>query len=400
MGIFSRRQGKKSHDITTFDPLFIPVSLTKFISSLGSGDKKLLDYYLKTPELQAVINYRAKVFSDMVIKARHPESKDERPLPELFTHFNPYQNTKTFLAQTSILKDIFGDVFQHVIGGVTAKQNALGIVNLPPVNAKINTSNRLPFDVTSKDQLILSYEIEYEGMKYKYDPESIIHLTDNQSGFTKETILMGDSKVDALSAVCDNIIIAYEARGTVLSNSAIGLLANETKDGLGSLTDISDPEKKELQNAYKGKYGLSRDKNQLILTNLNLRFQDMSFDMRKLGLIEGLQQELRTICNAYSFPSEIFETQTTFANKEQAQIQLYEIAQTEANEYLEKLNDYFEFTDIELYANYSHVKILQGDMEKKTRMWNTATMALNRALMDQAITADEYREALIKIGML
>jgi len=399
MGIFSKKVGKKSYDISTFDPLFIPVSLTKFLSVLGSGDAKLLNYFLKVPELQAVVGYRAKVFSDMVIKARHPETLEEKPLPEVFKYFNPFQNTKTFLAQTSILKDIFGDVFQHIVYG-TDKQKAFGIINLPPVNARIETNNILPFNVRSKEDLIKYYEIEYEGKKYQYDPNEIIHLTDHQTGFTKEMLLLGDSKVDALSDLLDNILIAYEARGTVLSNSAIGILANETKDGLGSITDISDKEKKDLQNKYKSKYGLSRDKNQLILTNLNLRFQDMSFDMRKLGLIEGLQQELRVICNAYSFPSEIFETQTTFTNKEQAQIQLYEVAQTEANDYLQKLNEYFEWTDLELYADYSHVKILQGDLEKKTRMWNTATMALNRALTDGAITAEEYRSTLEKIGLL
>lgn len=398
MGLFKR---KAQQIVGTYTPTFFPVSLfSGFLSDMQNvSDASILKYFLTVPELQAVFNFRSKVFSDMNIKARNPQTLKDLDVPDFIKTINPFQSQNQFLRQTSTLRDLFGDVFQHVVYG-TDRTMAKAMYNLPPVDAKVITRRNIdPFTITERSELIQLYQINFAGKTIKYSPEEIIHLSDNQIEFDADHYTMGDSKVRPLLQALENIKTAYEARGILMGNSALGILSNDTKDGLGSV-DINAKDSDQLQKDYRAKYGLSRDKWSLIMTNLSLKWQDMSFDISKLKLFEEVKADIEVICNAYMLPPAIMNPDATHDNWESAMIQAYEVAQIDATEYMQKLNEFYQFKNLELYADYSHIKILQGDLQKKAQTWNTATMALDKALTAGAITVEQYQKVLMKIGMI
>lgn len=392
------RKSKKSQE-TEFTPTFIPLELLNaFLSDgLNANQKKFLTLYLTVPELQAIINYKARVFAGMHIKAVDSEGNEKKvPQITLFDKPNPLQNFKEFASQYYILRAIFGNEFIHpVYGG--KKDMAKTLWNLPPMNAEVvPVSNQLiPFNMTESDELIKEYKFWYKGERITYLPDEIIHFNDNQVQFTDDKILLGDSKIRPLTQACENIKNAYEARGVIIYNSALGVLSNETTDAQGT-TDIDPKDKKQLQKDYKSGYGLSKHKNQIILTNAALKWQSMAIDINKLKLFEEVDADFRTIANAYSFPPEILQTSSTYENKQKALVQLYQEAIIpEADEWLMGFSNWMGL-DTMLKSDWSHIAVLQIDKERASKSLNYAATGLSKAKESGLIDENEAKETFKK----
>ncbi len=386
---------------------FIPMSFVQaFLSgALNATDTKYLEYYIIIPELQAIINYRARVLSSMKIKARKISSgEDIEKLPELelLKKPNPLQGQSEFIKQYSIGRDVFGNTYMHPVFGVS-RTKTKAIYNLPAVNAKIiPTSDKLiPFNQTDFNEIIKEYQFQFNGGKIKYKPEEITHLNDNQISYKNDDWMKGKSKIQALTQPCENIKTAYEARGILQGNSPLGVLSNRTKDGMG--TTIMDPaDKKAVQDDLK-KYGLTKEKYKFIVTSADLQWTSMAANIAGLKLFEEVDADQLSIANGFMFPIELFQNNTTFANKKEAKKQLYQDSTIpEAQELTQSLSQMLGLIDrgIELYADFSHIAVLQDDYEKMSTTWFKSVSAMEKAFASGVITLIEYQDNLRKIGML
>jgi len=385
---------KKTYSETVLTPTFIPLDwVSVYLSgSAGAIDKKFLDLYLGVPELQAIINYKARVFAGMKIKAVD-QNDEERDIPQLgiFAQPNPLQNFKEFAMQYYVLRSIFGNEYTHPIyGGDKMKTQTLW--NLPPMEAEVIPieSNQIVFNMTKKEEIIKEYRFKFNGKIIKYKPDEIIHYNDNQVRFDKDKLLVGDSKLRPLVHACGNIKAAYEARGVLIKNSALGILSNESKDQVGTVP-LTAEDKKQLQEDHK-KYGLTKDKWQLILTNASLKWQSMAVETGKLKLFEEVTADFCTIANAFSFPPEILLPDTTYENKEKAIRQLYHDAIIpEADEWLQGLSNFMGLDNINFVSDFSHIAALQADKERGSRALNMAATGLAKALGVGIIETEEAK---------
>ena len=392
MGLFPLFK-RKSADIQ-FSPSWIPLSLVdSIVSGLTAKQKSYLDLFLTVPELQAIIGYKARVFSGMKIKAQD-QSGDlkEVALPEVFRKPNPIQTFKEFVSQYYLLRSIFGNDFIYpVVGGLKDKPKALW--NLPAMDAKAVSVPGLkdPFTMTEIDELIDHYEFIYDGHKLKYQPNELIHYNDNQVRFEKDLIFLGDSKLRPLMQACENIKSAYEARGMLIQKSPLGVLSNKTTDGQGTV--YTDPEeKKQLQEDFRKTYGMSGQKWHIIMTNANLEWQSMAADVGRLRLFEEVDHDFRAIANQFNFPPEILQTDSTYENKQKAIIQLYnEAIIPEANEFLQGFVDWMGL-NYNLVADFSHVAILQADLESRSRSLNLAATGLSKAVESGIVDENDAKE--------
>jgi len=53
-----------------------------------------------------------------------------------------------------------------------------------------------------------------------------------------------------------------------------------------------------------------------------------------------------------------------------------------------------------LIPDFSHIAVLQDDLNERAKMWTNAIKALSTAKADNVLSDDEYKENLIKIGMI
>ena len=400
MAIFNKQFSQKSETVIT--PTFIPVSLINSILTSGTAtDKQLLKLYLGVPELQAIINYKATAFSDMTVKAVNPEG-NERDIPQLgvFAKPNPLQNFKEFSVQYYVLRAIFGNAFLHPVFPIRA-EDTQALWNLPPMNAEIIPADKkiIPFNATEADEIIKEYQFQYNGSTITYQPDEIIHYNDNQVRFDDNEFLLGESKITPLVQACENIKSAYEARGVLIQNSALGILTNESKDQVGT-TPLEPKDKAELHEDHS-KYGIAKGKWQLIITNAPLKWQSMATDVSKLKLFEEVESDFRTIANAYSFPPELMQpspgSSLNPGDKSIALKQLYQDAIIpEANEWLLGLSDFMGLKNITFESDFSHVPALQADLEKRSKTLNWAATGLFKAIEGQFLSTDDAKKEFEK----
>lgn len=401
--LFGRKAVQTQETVIT--PTFIPIEwLNAFISDgLNANQKKFLQLYLSVPELQAIINYKARIFAGMKIKAVN-KNGDEKEIPQLnlFSQPNPLQNFKEFATQYYVLRAIFGNEFIHPVFGKDRKA-AKALWNLPPLNAEVvPVQNRLiPFNMTDINELIKAYKFWYNGSTLTYGSDEIIHYNDNQVRFDQDKILIGDSKLRPLVQACENIKNAYEARGILVYNSALGILSNETTDAQGTV-DMNPEEKKKLQEDFKEKYGLAKHKWQILMTNATLKWQSMAVNVERLKLFEEVDSDFRAIANAHNFPPEILQPKSGNSlnqqDKSAALKQLYQEAiMPEADEWLQGLSNWMQL-DYTFKSDFSHIAVLQEDRERTSKSINWAATGLSKAvqsnLISEADAQDEFKKYL------
>lgn len=387
---------------------FFPMSFVdQFLAgAIGSNDAKFLEYYLSVPQLQATINYRADLFATMNIKLRKIDGKevDSHKVLDLLHDPNPMQSFKELAKQYSIGKDIFGNSYLHPVF-FKDPQAAQALYCLPGLSAEVMPADNklIPFNQFEIDKIIQGYKFKFDGTELLYPPEDIFHSNDIQmyTGKDSKHYLKGLSKIQPLAQVCQNIITSYEARGIIQGNAPAGIISNRTKDGTGTTTMMPD-EKEKVQEALK-QYGYSKRKSQFITSSADLSFISMAINMANLKLLEGNTADQMTIANAYMVPVNIFKSDTTFANLKEAKKQVYEDATIpEATGFCQILSKGFKLEEqgMELYPDFSHVKVLQDDLSTRATMHKTSVEALSKAFADGAISLEEYTEQLEYIGMI
>ena len=398
---FIGKQSKKSQELV-FTPTFFPLDfLNQFISNgLDANQQKFLELYLTVPELQAIINYKARVFAGMQVKAVNKDGEEkEIPQLQLFAKPNPLQNFKEFAQQYYVLRAIFGNEFMHPVFGKD-KTNVQAMWNLPVINAEvIPVEGGIPFNMTEVEEIIKGYKFKYNSTEIFYDAGEIIHFNDNQVQFDRNKILLGDSKIRPLIQVCDNIKNAYEARGIIIHNSALGILSNKTTDGQGTV--VADPKEKEkLQTEFKEKYGLNKRKWQVIMSNMNLEWQAMTIDTGKLKLFEEIEDDFIAIAGAHNFPPEILQSKKgsslNTASKDEALKQLYQEAIIpEADEWLQGIGNWMGL-DFTLKSDFSHIAVLQADLELRSKALNWASTGLDKGIQGGFIELPDAQEEIKK----
>ena len=391
----------KSYSETLITPTFIPLDwLSNYLSNVGDAtDKKFLELYLSVPELQAIINYKARVFASMRVKAFDSSDKEiDIPQLKVFKKPNPLQNFKEFAIQYYALRSIFGNEFIHPIFGVDKSMTGT-LWNLPPMNVEIIPAENeiILFNTTELEEIIKEYHFKYNNQTIKYQPNEIIHFNDNQVRFDQNRFLLGDSKLRPMIQACENIKSAYEARGILIKNAALGILSNEGTDQAGTVP-LGTKDKEQLHEDYE-KYGLTKNKWNLIITNASLKWQSMAVDKSKLKLFEEVDADFRTIADQFNFPPEILQSEVTFENKKEAKKQLYQDAIIpEADEWLQEFANFFGLDNITLRSDWSHVPVLQDDIERRSKSVNWAATGLAKAvdanLIEETDAQEEFKKFL------
>lgn len=389
---------------------FYPVGAGKSFISGSMEDKRRLEMFLTVPELNAILNMRARAAGNMKIiivdKDTEEEVKVSDPIADRLRNPNYFQSKEEFFGLTSLFRDIFGDEFIYM--QQPGRLAPSGIFTLPPQQIHIENEGyeKLnPFFMYRKlpSSIVYSYR-NYDGKNYKLDDSKLLHLNDNNvKSNTELSFLKGNSKIDAQQAPLENILAAYEARNVLIVNrGAIGILSNASKDGIGGVAPLDVKEKAKVQQEFS-KYGLTKSQWQVIITNLSLNWQQMAIDVDKLRLFEETKEDTLKLCDAYGLPPEMLSVSNgvTFANKREAQVQFYRdtvIPETGAR--IAGINKkWFADKDYELAATFEHLPIFSEELKDRARSLMLVCNALSRALDGQVITIEEYRKELKKFGI-
>jgi hypothetical protein len=91
---------------------------------------------------------------------------------------------------------------------------------------------------------------------------------------------------------------------------------------------------------------------------------------------------------------------STYENQHQAEKGLYvRTIMPEANEWIGGISSEFLDGNTSIVAEYMHLPIFQEDLKSRGDSLTTMVNALSKALQDQAITIDQYKDELTKFGI-
>ncbi len=387
---------------------FYPVGL---LSSLNWGDnteQQNLKDFMEVPEVNAVINYRAWAQSlvelDCLSITTNKPVANTDPLVKVFRNPNWFQTQKELWRQTELFRCIFGNEYLYFLTPVGMPKSYKAMFTLPPQYTKIIYPPKpIPFFLLSEPQEGLRYEYTWQGEQKKIDYNSILQLNDNNVDQKPENYLSGTSKLNPLKVNIRNIRASYEARNVILENrGAIGILSNNAKDGIGASMPMNPKEKERVQQELT-KHGVMKGQYKYIMTNLNLKWTQITTDLDKLRVFKEVLEDFKMICVEYGTPYEIFAgTDVTYENKEKAEKQFYQdtIIPTTI-ERVKAINDFFglESKSWRLVGSFDHLPLFQEDLKERSEALNTLVSALNVALMDGAINIDQYKDELQKFNI-
>ena len=383
-----------------------------------SYQQYLLDF-IEVPEINAVINYRARAESmikiSIVSKSTGEEVKNNEPLIRIFRNPNWLQSQSEFFRQTSLYRSIFGNEYFYFLTPSGMGANYKGLFTLPPQNVYVKCDTKrfyleseLPKDVE------YIFKIDDNDTEFPINIKDLIHLSDNRITFLpdkdttqlkdRSNYLYGTSSLASLTPAIRNIRAAYEARNVLIeSRGAIGILSNDSKDAIGGVGPMDDDEKKKLQGDWS-RYGYLKKQWQIIITNLSLKWTQISIDIDKLKLFEEIKEDTTKVCDAIGVPYELLGNQqgVTYENKKEAKRQMYQDTIIPAMiERIGSFNKKFETENKswEIIGSYEHLPIFQENIKERAQSITLLCTGLNKAFQDGAISIDDYKKELSKFGI-
>ena len=370
-----------------------------FGSALFGTGNNLKDF-LEVPELNAVINLRARAMAsgttDAISKITKETQAANQSLVRILRRPNWFQGAKEFWRQSSLWRDIFGNEYIYFLTPVGSPKSFHGMFTLDSSKVTIEYKPEGQYFNNAIDEGV-SYFYNIGGKKIPLDKENLIHLNDNR--VQASNILTGTSKIDSLQVSIKNIRAAYKKRNIGL-NMPIGVFSNNAPgDATGVTLPLMAGEKEEAQKALRKHESLP------IFTNMNVKFEGMEISSNKLGLFEEVREDTGRICDAYGIPYELLASQkgVTFANLKEAKKQMYE--ETIIPDVREKdsaLNNHIgaEALSWEIKTDFSHLPVFADDQKQRAISLKQVMDALNVGLQAGIITDEQAKKELTKFGIV
>jgi hypothetical protein len=354
--------------------------------------------YGRIPELQAVINRRAKMvasanpylcdkdgnkilMSDLPAEYKWLESLIDRPSPML--------SWGKMMEMVEINKCVTGNAL------IYSPKRTFGTRTLAiPIafnNVKIH-ANKKGFKQLERSGVIEKFEIpiDNKGTFETLTIDEVVYLFENDG----INLMDSKSKIDALRYPLTNIEKSYEKRNVILKNMfALGILSAEVGDGVSSRVMTGKDVDAQRDDIKK------RHKDEIIITDKAFKWQPMSYPTKELMLFEENQADFVRLIDAYGLNENMFGNVlgkgSTFANTEGGERQAYNstiIPETEIT-YDEITTQWsLDKAGIYLKPDFSHISVLQEDDRHKAMADKIQVDKLSIMLRDGVISIDEYRE--------
>jgi hypothetical protein len=367
--------------------------------------------FIEIPELNAVINYRARCESmvkfEIVDKQTGKPVEKKAPIIDVLKRPNWFQGQKEFMIQRSLFRQIFGNEYIYFLRPVGMPDSFKGMFSLPPQCMYITTKTKRFFLEAERPKDIQYYFKEDNDVNgLPIDIKDLIHLNDNRVNYEvdksennnlRRNYLYGTSKIASITPALQNIRVAYEGRN-MLRKMPVGILSNRGKDVAGQVP-MKKEEKDDLQANLK-QYGIGRSKLQLILSGLTLGFSETIVDINKLKLFEEVIDDTKVVCRAIGTPFELMDVNSTYENKIVAERAMYQ------NTIIPSVNEltdaYNNFIDPEgnntwkLTGTFDHLPVFQENIMERAQAIKVIGEALANLLQIGAISLDQVKAELSK----
>jgi phage portal protein BeeE len=312
---------------------------------------------------------------------------------------NPFQTTTEFIKQLDVYRNLYGVayVYAPVPEGFKSAGDAFTLWAVNPERVEVvRRKDKNIFLCRSAEDVIEKYVISAGEDRINVSPAHVLCIRDA----SPDIVPLGEgfsTRLSGLEYEVKNICQAQEAIYSLNKDrGAQGIISNKSRDAGGSIPMING-EKENLQNQYQLKYGMSHRQAKIIISDADLSWQQMSFNVRDLMLFEGIKQNIESIADAFNYPFELLANQkgSTFANRGEAIKYLYQDnIIPAAHVYAERFTEFFGLEGAVIDIDFSHVEYLKQAEKIRAEALLKMNQALRISYSLNVITREEYRKFL------
>lgn len=354
------------------------------------------EIYNSVPQLKAVVDMKAQMFSNMIMKIVDKDGIEviDLELSKLLNYPNVLQSQNSFLKQWKTQEQVFGNQFVYANKPSSISKYPVSLSNISPAYVEPYLTGKL-YDQVTIDGIIKHYNYS-EGGKNKriFETKDVMF---NKIGALDNTII-GVSPISALALPLSNISSAYKFRNVIMNNKgALGILSSGAKDGMGALP-LKPEEKTRIENSHQERYGIEDGKMKLLITDNPVTWQAMSYPTRDLMLFEEIDTNMLAICDVYGLKVDLFSTKnSTYENGNNAMIKAYQdTIIPEADSFCQALTQFLKLQNgMQIIADFSHISILKDDESKAINNFSTLTNSVTTLVNSGIITPQNASDILV-----
>ena len=378
---FSRFYSGK--DRYTKTPTLIPTSinLSKSATWLNINGFEA-NLYRTTPELKAVINKKAVLFSNGIYrhyrigKNGMPEEIKNSPILLRFEKPNVLQSRNEWMENRVINQCVFGNDYTYSLRGSALSDAPSALWNLIPNRMIINRTGKI-WEQTTIEGIISSYEMMNDDSSNSiFDPKDIFHnKTPNP-----EDPLVGLSPLESLQMPISNIRLSYGYRNVIMDeHGALGFITATKGDSMGPIP-LSEEQRIQISKEYSKTHGIHDGQARVKIIDTPVEFKSTSFATKDMMLFEEVTADKMAIIDEYGLNLNVFASEqgSTYENAREGKKMAYQdsiIPYAEKDCYgltvLLKLIEKGEWIELD----YSHIESLQEDLVKKAETLQKKAMA-------------------------
>jgi hypothetical protein len=393
MAFFSRNRKKEKDSERKPEPKDWWYPITMFGGNNFFGNN-YLDAYKRIPQVRTVIDKRAACLSSAVPyildkDENEPQTKDAKNIRKLFDTPNFIQSFSELYVLKEIYRLIYGWSAIYLFRAFdNAAPAAMFVIPPSMLNFRLKKEHLL-YNQTDETNIIDKITIAGTTTEIKFS--DLIFFKDEIPNI--ENPLISDSKMKAVINEYELARAISEAEKAIVERrGALGILSKDIDDP--NSIGVFEDERQEIQKKYKEAYGLRMSKDQIIITTMALKWQQMSLSVKDLMLIELGEEAQKRIAGVYNVPYNLLPGgfNTSFDNQDKAIKTLYneaiQISNSDAKKFTRALLDQY---GLHLKLDYSELPIWQEDARQQAAAMNTAIAGLNAAFTAENITREEWR---------
>ncbi|MDR1340823.1 MAG: phage portal protein [Prevotellaceae bacterium] len=396
MTFFGRNKEKKKESKEDCTPgqrdWFFPISMSGRENFFGHN---YFSAYRLISQVRMVIDKRAECLASAVPyildgDGNEPQGENAKAARKLFDTPNFTQSFSELYVLKEIYRLIYGwsaiYLFRGFPGAIPAAMFAI-----PPslLDLQVN-KNYLVYN--QKDASNIVKTVKISGTNFDINFSDLIFFRDSIPN--TDNPLISDSKMQAVFNEYDLAAAISEAEKTIVERrGALGILSKDINDPTS--VDLFDEEREELQERYKAAYGMTMSKNQIIITGMALKWQQMALPVRDLMLIELGEEAQKRIAGVYDLPYNLLPGgfNSKYSDLIEAKKYLYssKAIPTSASDAKKFDAAILEKYGLHLKLDYSDMFLFQDDLNRKATAVNAIVNGLNAAFTSGNITREEWR---------
>ena len=304
-------------------------------------------------------------FNTKAVRTKALVAIPDHELNSLFTRPNVLQGWADFFEQVVGFKLVTGNSYIHAIGP-TGGVNAGLVKELWGIPSQI-------IKPIAGDQRHPVSGYQYLTSNSTIPAEQIIHLKYWTPEYYNGAFLYGLSPIRAGRRVVTKSNASFDSSVSSFQNQgAFGIISG------GGEPELTEEQAEMIDLRLQKKVGGANNRGKNIVTSANLTWQQMGMSPVDLNIIESDRMDLRTLCNMFHVPSELFNdaANKTYSNTKEAGSAVYTNAVLpQCNQFRDAFNQFvYQRYQGKIYIDYdaSMISELQDDLQAMTSALSNA----------------------------